>query len=121
MGVINLITFALPDKSACGRALGRVSTVEPGISPHNQLDTNLTTALQKCAVVPRRAHIQDSWTFVSLNSMLERHKEQRRNLGECVCAGSVARVGGAKPGIFKRPGHFPAMRIDFVRGSFTLV
>ena len=34
------------------------------------------TTQHKCAVVPRRARILGSWTFVSLNSRLERNKEE---------------------------------------------
>ena len=37
-----------------------------------------TTTLQKCAVVPRRARVQGSQTFVSLNSRLENNEEEER-------------------------------------------
>ena len=35
-----------------------------------------TTGLHKCAAVPRRARIQGSWTYVSLNFRLESNKEE---------------------------------------------
>ena len=35
-----------------------------------------TTSSLKCAAVPRRARIEGSWTFVSLNSRLESNEEE---------------------------------------------
>ena len=35
-----------------------------------------TTTSQRCAAVPRRAHIQGSWICVLLNSRLESNKEE---------------------------------------------
>ena len=41
-----------------------------------------STTLQKCEAVPRRARIQGSWTFVSLNSGLEgkSNKEEKKRV-----------------------------------------
>ena len=40
-----------------------------------------TTALRKCAAVPRRARIQGAKTFVSLNSGRESHQEEEYRAG----------------------------------------
>ena len=37
-----------------------------------------TTTSQKCAAVPRRARIEGSYSFVSLNSRLESNKEEKK-------------------------------------------
>ena len=42
------------------------------------------TDLQKRAAVPRRANVQGSQTFVSLNSMLESNKEEEEAWPEVV-------------------------------------
>ena len=38
-----------------------------------------TPTSQKCAAIPRRAHIQGSYTFVSLTSRLESDNEEEKN------------------------------------------
>ena len=43
-----------------------------------------TTTVQKCAVLPRRARIEGSETFVSLNSRLKRNKEQKEGEEEVI-------------------------------------
>ena len=57
------------------------------------LDSRTTTS-QKCEAVPRRARIQGSWTFVPLNSRLERNEaeEEEFDLPERASARAVGRV-----------------------------
>jgi len=42
-----------------------------------EIALNDTTALHKCAAVPRRARIQGSYTFASLNSRLDSNREEK--------------------------------------------
>ena len=42
------------------------------------VQTSWTTTSQKREVFPRRARIQVSWTFASLNSWLESNKEEKK-------------------------------------------
>ena len=39
-----------------------------------------STSLHKCEAVPRRARIQGSWTFVSLNSRRASKKEEEKDV-----------------------------------------
>ena len=43
-----------------------------GVDPY-RVPLSRTTTLQKCAAAPRRARLQGSKTFVSLNARLELH------------------------------------------------
>ena len=50
----------------------------PTVEAIGTIVNSRTTASQKCEVVPRRARIQGSYTFESLNSRPESDKEERR-------------------------------------------
>ena len=50
------------------------------VSFGTDLDLRTTTS-QNCEAVPRRARIQGSWTFVSLNYRLESNREEEKIWG----------------------------------------
>ena len=52
---------------------------------------NLRTTIQKRAALPRRAHIQGSWSFASLNSRLEMNEEEEA-IRATTCTGHVMSI-----------------------------
>ena len=53
-----------------------------------------TTHSQKCAALPRRARIQGSYTFASLNSRLESNKKKKKIPPFAAACGHVCALGG---------------------------
>ena len=53
-----------------------LTEIFPGSSRVARVSDLRASAVQKCAAFPRRARIQGSWTFESLNSRLESNKEK---------------------------------------------
>jgi len=67
----------------CFRSAKRRRVTPPGSSLSIVLNLRTTTS-QKCEAVPRRARIQGSWNFESLNSRLESNKEEKKSGSRCV-------------------------------------
>ena len=64
----------------------------PGPRPHKRLlreRGKRCSVWQRCKALPKKARIQDSETFVSLNSRLERNREEGRGCVRCPSRGEA--------------------------------